>query len=98
VLRSVLTWLTTSSEQSRNLTVGELNQKLRENAFRRFALFRQGSQLFPLRGSHAACSPPLVQERAGVLDTYFDDITVERVKAGEGWKQIQGLPKLNTQS
>jgi hypothetical protein len=24
------------------------------------------------------CSPPLAQERAAVLDTYFDDITVER--------------------
>jgi hypothetical protein len=41
------------------------------------------------------CSPPLAQERAAVLDTYFDEITVERVKAGEGWKRIESLPKLD---
>jgi len=42
------------------------------------------------------CSPPLAEERAAVLDLYFDEITVEPVNAGEGWKQIQALPKLNT--
>ncbi len=41
------------------------------------------------------CSPPLAQERAAVLDRYFDEITVEQVNAGEGWKQIEALPKLN---
>ncbi|MBV8812123.1 MAG: hypothetical protein JO033_25940 [Acidobacteriaceae bacterium] len=41
------------------------------------------------------CSPPLAQERAAVLDKYFDEITVEQVNAGEGWKQIEALPKLN---
>jgi len=41
------------------------------------------------------CSPPLAQERAAVLDGYFDDITVEQVNAGEGWKRIENLPKLN---
>ena len=40
------------------------------------------------------CSPPLAQERAAVLDTYFEGITVERVQEGEGWKQIANLPKL----
>jgi hypothetical protein len=43
------------------------------------------------------CSPPLAQERAAVLDLYFDEITVEPVNAGEGWNQIQALPKLNTE-
>ena len=42
------------------------------------------------------CSPPLAEERAAVLDLYFDEITVEPVKAGEGWRQIQALPKLTT--
>ena len=42
------------------------------------------------------CSPPLAEERAAVLDLYFDEITVEPVNAGEGWKQIQALPKLTT--
>ena len=41
------------------------------------------------------CSPPLAEERAAVLDLYFDEIAVQPVKAGEGWKQIQALPKLN---
>jgi len=41
------------------------------------------------------CSPPLAQERAAVLDSYFDEIKVEQVNAGEGWKRINRLPKLN---
>jgi len=41
------------------------------------------------------CSPPLAQERAAVLDMYFDEITVEQVNAGDGWKRIERLPKLN---
>jgi hypothetical protein len=40
------------------------------------------------------CEPPLAEERAAVLDLYFDEIAVEPVRAGEGWKQIQALPKL----
>lgn len=41
------------------------------------------------------CSPPLAQERTAVLDLYFDEITVEKVNAGEGWKMIEVLPRLN---
>ena len=41
------------------------------------------------------CSPPLAEERAAVLDTYFDEIKLEQVNAGEGWKRIEALPKLN---
>jgi hypothetical protein len=44
------------------------------------------------------CSPPLAEERAAVLDLYFDEIAVEPVKAGQGWEQIQALPKLNTKA
>jgi len=40
------------------------------------------------------CSPPLAEERAAVLDNYFDEIKVEQVNAGEGWKRIEPLPKL----
>ena len=40
------------------------------------------------------CSPPLAQERAAVLDSYFDEIKVEQVNAGEGWTRIERLPKL----
>jgi len=42
------------------------------------------------------CSPPLAEERAAVLDKYFDEISVEPVGAGEGWKRIEALPKLNS--
>jgi hypothetical protein len=36
----------------------------------------------------------LAQERAAVLDLYFDEIRVEPVDAGEGWSRIANLPKL----
>jgi len=42
------------------------------------------------------CSPPLAEERATVLDKYFDEISVEQVDAGEGWKRIEALPRLNS--
>ena len=37
------------------------------------------------------CNPPLAQERAAVLDTYFTDLSVERMQEGEGWAQIESL-------
>jgi hypothetical protein len=40
------------------------------------------------------CSPPLAQERAAVLDEYFDRIEVERVEPGEGWARSARLPRL----
>ena len=40
------------------------------------------------------CSPPLREERAAVLDEYFDEIEVEPVRQGEGWKQIYEIPLL----
>ena len=40
------------------------------------------------------CSPPLAQERAAVLDDYFDAIQVEPVAEGEGWRRIETLPHL----
>ncbi|MDR5695974.1 MAG: hypothetical protein QN198_06890 [Armatimonadota bacterium] len=40
------------------------------------------------------CSPPLAMERAAVLDRYFDDLRVERVREGEGWARIAHLPSL----
>ena len=43
-------------------------------------------------------SPPLAQERAAMLDTYFDEITVEKVDAGAGWRGIESLPKLDGKS
>ena len=40
------------------------------------------------------CSPPLAQERAAVLDTYFTSLRVEQVTQGKGWASIESLPKL----
>jgi len=40
------------------------------------------------------CNPPLAQERAAVLDTYFTDLSVELVEQGKGWEQVASLPKL----
>jgi hypothetical protein len=40
------------------------------------------------------CRPPLAQERAAVLDDYFDKLQVEPVREGEGWLRIEGLERL----
>lgn len=40
------------------------------------------------------CRPPLAQERAAVLDTYFTDLSVEKVERGEGWLRIESLSRL----
>jgi hypothetical protein len=40
------------------------------------------------------CVPPLAQERAAILDTYFKELNVERVEKGKGWEQIESLPNL----
>ncbi|MDX1623274.1 MAG: hypothetical protein R3199_04770 [Gemmatimonadota bacterium] len=40
------------------------------------------------------CDPPLARERKAVLEDHFDDIEVEPVEPGEGWKRISLLPRL----
>ena len=40
------------------------------------------------------CSPPLAQERAAVLDEYFEDLRLTSVQRNEGWAQIRDLPLL----
>jgi hypothetical protein len=40
------------------------------------------------------CRPPLAEERAAVLDHYFDELSVEPVERGAGWQRIAGLPRL----
>ncbi len=40
------------------------------------------------------CVPPLAQERAAVLDDYFEALRVEAVRRGEGWRRIRHLPPL----
>jgi hypothetical protein len=40
------------------------------------------------------CSPPLAQERAAVLDEFFDNLSVAPVQAGAGWREIEKLRPL----
>lgn len=41
------------------------------------------------------CSPPLAMEREGVLDRYFNDISVERVESEQdAWNSISDKPRL----
>jgi len=40
------------------------------------------------------CRPPLAEERAAVLNRYFDDLKVEPVVQGTGWALIELLPPL----
>ncbi|HEY7614863.1 MAG TPA: hypothetical protein VH764_17825 [Gemmatimonadales bacterium] len=40
------------------------------------------------------CQPPLAQERAAVLDRYFEGISVEPVVEGTGWALIAPLPAI----
>jgi hypothetical protein len=40
------------------------------------------------------CSPPLAQERAAVLDEFFDELDIARVQEGAGWKTIETFPRL----
>lgn len=40
------------------------------------------------------CQPPLAEERAAVLDRYFDELSVEPVVEGSGWALIDALPAM----
>ena len=55
---------------------------------------RVGAEGLALWEEEDYCSPPLAMERAAVLDSYFDDIQVEAVMPGEGWRRIQEMPRL----
>jgi hypothetical protein len=40
------------------------------------------------------CTPPLAEERAAVLDEFFDDLDISPMPTGAGWQQIENLPRL----
>ena len=40
------------------------------------------------------CVPPLAQERAAVLDRFFGGLSVRKVRQGDGWSEIEALPRL----
>jgi hypothetical protein len=84
----------------------ELEAQLRADAYRDLQPFGRALTR-GLRGARIACdgavweeedycSPPLAEERAAVLDAYFEDIAVEPVAKGEGWRRIRALPALFT--
>lgn len=85
--------------------LGELEESLKQNAFLNLRPFgraltsglrnaRVETDGIALWEEEDYCSPPLKEERAAVLDKYFEDIEVEKVKVGEGWKKISDLPRL----
>lgn len=85
--------------------LNELEESLRQNAFLNIRPFgraltsglrnaRLESDGIALWEEEDYCSPPLKEERAAVLDKYFESIEVEKVKMGEGWKKINDLPRL----
>ena len=66
----------------RSLENGLVNARLRED----------GSALWE---EEDYCVPPLAQEKAAVLDYYFDNLTVEDIgDPGHGWEKLTGLPSL----
>jgi hypothetical protein len=40
------------------------------------------------------CTPPLKEERAAVLDRFFSEMSVEKVRRGAGWRRVANLPLL----
>ncbi len=83
----------------------ELGERLEKDEFLSMRPFGV-SVTFSLRGARRRpdggvvweeedyCSPPLAQERAAVLDEYFDAVRVTSVEKNEGWAQIRDLPPL----
>ena len=83
----------------------ELSERLERDEFLPMRPFG-ASVTFSLRGARKRpdggvvweeedyCSPPLAQERAAVLDEYFEDLRVTAVERNEGWAEIRDLPRL----
>ena len=66
----------------RSLENGLVNARLREDGI---ALWEEEDY----------CVPHLAQERAAVLDYYFDNLTVEDIgDPGRGWDKLADLPSL----
>ena len=86
------------AELRKRLDSGEINQMRPFGTALQYGL--DHARLDPQGGDWAAweeedyCRPPLAQERAAVLDTYFTSLSVEPVKEGQGWDRIQSLPRL----
>jgi hypothetical protein len=89
----------------RERLLGDLLANLRKNAYASMRPFGR-TLTYSLRNARLLevgqatweeedyCSPPLAQERAAVLDQFFDELNVTPVQEGVGWKKIEGLPRL----
>ena len=85
--------------------LNDLKARLSRNEFQQLRPFGEalssslrGARRFPdglaVWEEEDYCRPPLAQERAAVLDDYFDKLQVEAVGEGEGWRRIEGLDRL----
>jgi hypothetical protein len=83
----------------------DLEAKLSEHAFldlqpfgRALTVSLEGARRLPdgtaVWEEEDYCRPPLAQERAAVLDDYFQELSVEPVEHGSGWRRIADLPPL----
>jgi hypothetical protein len=85
--------------------LGELREKLMNEEFRNLHPFGRALN-FGLKNAKEYddgivaweeedhCNPPLAQEKEAVLNNYFDNIKIELVIKGEGWKKINHLPNV----
>jgi|SRR6476660_364585 hypothetical protein len=85
--------------------LGDLEDRLSKKAFlelkpfgRSLSASLEGARQLPdgtaIWEEEDYCRPPLAQERAAVLDHYFEDLAVEKVERGSGWRRIAELPPL----
>jgi hypothetical protein len=93
------------SATPRSSLMAELSHRLTRNEFAPLQPFGR-SLTSALRGARRLpdgrimweeedyCEPPLAQERAAVLDRYFEGLSVEPVIQGTGWALIQDFPPL----
>jgi len=84
---------------------GQLEKSLKENAFINLQPFGRALTFSLLNArvdekkeiiweEEDYCAPPLAEERAAVLDKYFQILQIEKVDKGAGWEKIKSLPKL----
>src|SRR2546425_115339 len=104
VCERMVFWLVTAKPRVERL--GELRRRLDSREISRMRPFgrslENGLVNAKLRKDGSAlweeedyCVPPLAQERAAVLDYYFDNLTVEDIgDPGRGWEKLADLPSL----
>jgi hypothetical protein len=85
--------------------LGELRTRLDSEEIRRMRPFGQALD-YSLRNARVDpagwtvweeedyCHPPLAMERAAILDSYFTNLSVEKVEEGDGWQTIEHLDPL----